>query len=184
MTSAAIASATFLSYIDLASELRASAKSFSPGSPVASAMVISVLASARSCSSCQRASKARSRKLSEPCRAAIAMTNRSATPRRRERTLGAILNSTAASRASAAVQPCDLCHWDPTRLRKNFRKRNRLIGDVQTEAAHEFAKRNMADIGPWRMHRKVVLNGSPHATLLTKALIKQATFTTLRLRHR
>src|SRR6516165_7159039 len=55
-----------------------------------------------------------------------------------------------------------LCHWETARLRKNFWERYRLIADTQTRAAHELEKRNMADIGPWRMHGKIILNGSPH----------------------
>src|SRR6516165_11821569 len=55
-----------------------------------------------------------------------------------------------------------LCHWETACLRKNFGERYRLIADTQTGAAHELEKRNMADIGPWRMHGKIILNGSPH----------------------
>src|SRR5215469_148477 len=55
-----------------------------------------------------------------------------------------------------------LCHWETACLRKNFGERYRLIADTQTRAAHELEKRNMADIGPWRMHGKIILNGSPH----------------------
>src|SRR5262249_1385047 len=55
-----------------------------------------------------------------------------------------------------------LCHWETASLRKNFGKRYRLIADIQTKATHELEKWNTADIGPWRMHRKIILNGSPH----------------------
>jgi hypothetical protein len=39
----------------------------------------------------------------------------------------------------------------------------------------------MADIRPWRMHGKIVLNGSLHATLHAKTLTEQVTSATLRL---
>src|SRR5262249_17984183 len=55
-----------------------------------------------------------------------------------------------------------LCHWKTAGLRKNFGKRYRLIADIQSKATHELEKWNMADIGPWRMHRKIIINGPPH----------------------